>query len=381
VSKERAESTDRGGADLLDRFNYLDRSGVLDDLDKLRRENRELDALLVDAASLFSLKGVPQMIDFVIARLLERFIPARLVFLIESTRGDRLTQYCYRNLKPTEPEFPERSYGQLRHFFLASPFAASYRDVETRLGTSALGAELARLEPDRLFPMLGLDGLYGIVILGRKLVGDEYSDVELMYVDRIVRFLSIGIQNSMHRESAMIDAKTGLFNHAYFMRRLEEELARIARYSEQIGVAMIDVDHFKAFNDTWGHLAGDAVLTALADTIKRVIRTEDVAARFGGEEFCVILIQCNERSLPEVAERLREAIAEMDVEFEGQRLSITASIGCCLARHSCRLTAAACLERADRALYASKRAGRNRSSYYRPGLLDRAITLRSDRAR
>jgi diguanylate cyclase (GGDEF)-like protein len=380
VSKERAEATRGGGAELLDRFNYLDRSGVLEDLDKVRRENRELDALLVDAASLFSLKGVPQMMDFVISRLLERFIPARLVFLIESTRGDSLTQYCYRNLKPAEPEFPEQSYGQLRHFFLASPFAASYLDIETRLGRSALGAQLSRLEPDRLFPMLGLDGLYGIVILGRKLVGGDYSEVEYMYVDRIVRFLSIGIQNSMHRESAMIDTKTGLYNHAYFMRRLGEELARIARYRETIGVVMIDVDHFKQFNDNWGHLAGDAVLTALADTIKRVIRTEDVAARFGGEEFCIILIQCDELSLPEVAERLRAAIAGMEVDFESKRLSITVSVGCCLVRHTCKLTAAACLERADRALYASKRAGRNRASFYRPGLLDRALTLRADRA-
>ncbi len=377
MDKER--SAGEGGADaaLIERFNFLERTGAVEDLENLRRENRELDALITDAACLFAIKGVQRMMEFVISRILERFVPSRLVFLIESSRGDKVAQYCYHRLEPAEPEFPEGRYGLLRRFFLASPYPAALGDIEARLGPGALGGEVALLDPERFFPMLGLDGLYGVVILGRKLVGSDYSEAELMYVDRMVRFLSIGIQNSLFRESAMVDAKTGLYNHAYFMRRLDEELARVARHGETAGVVMIDVDHFKRFNDSWGHLAGDAVLEALADTIKREVRAEDVAARFGGEEFCVIVVQCDERSLPEVAERLRAAIESMSVEFESRRHSVTASLGCCLIAPGGRLSASDCLERADRALYESKNAGRNRSTVFRAGLLDRAASLRA----
>ncbi len=364
-------------AAFLDRFNLLDKSGALDALEKLRRENRELDTLITDAACLFGMKGVSEMLDFVISRLLDRFVPSRLFFLIESPRGDSLSQYSYRNLKPAEPEFPEERYAPLRQFFLSSPYSVSYDDLEARLGRGALGELVAGLEPSLLFPMLGIDGLYGVAILCRKIVGGDYSDTERMYADRIVRFLSIGIQNSLHRDGAMIDAKTGLFNHAYLMRRLEEEIARTARHRSSIGLVMLDVDHFKRFNDSYGHLAGDAVLCALAKTLRKAVRSEDVPARFGGEEFCAIVVHCDERSLMEVAERVRRSIEAMQVEFGSRILSVTASLGCCLVEPSGRDTAPLCIERADRALYASKAGGRNRTTLYRPGLLDRAALLRA----
>jgi diguanylate cyclase (GGDEF)-like protein len=373
-----AEDAKRPDPSFLERFNLLQESGTLRALEQLRKENRELDTLITDAACLFAIKGVAEMLDFVISRLLDRFIPARLVFLIESPRGDRLMQYCYRNLRPSEAEFPEERYGALKRFFLSSPYPVSYADLSGRLGSEALGDRVEALAPELLFPMLGLDGLYGVVILGRKIVGEDYSEAERMYADRIVRFLSIGIQNSQHRDGAMIDSKTGLFN---FVRGLEQEIARAARHRASLGVIMIDVDHFKRFNDTWGHLAGDAVLEALADTLRAAVRAEDVPARFGGEEFCVIVVQCDAASILEVAERIRRSIEAMSVEFESERLKVTASLGCCLVGPDSRLTVPLCIERADKALYASKAGGRNRSTLYRAGLLDRAAILRSRAAR
>lgn len=368
----------QAGESILDRFNFLDKSGTLDALDKLRTENHELDTLITDAACLFALKGISEMMDFVISRLLDRFIPSRLVFLFESPQDGRLSQFSFKNLKPAEPEFPEERYGALRRFFLSSPYPIPYTDLVGRLGKEALGDSIDALEPEILFPMLGLDGLYGVAILGRKLVGDAYSDAERMYVDRMVRFLSIGIQNSLHRDGAMIDSKTGLFNHAYLMRRLEQEVARSSRHRARAGIAMLDVDHFKRFNDTYGHLAGDAVLAALARAVKGAVRSEDVPARFGGEEFCVIVIQCDERSLYEVGERIRRAIESMSVEFESLRLSITASVGLCLIDPNLPCCPASLyIDRADRALYESKTAGRNRTTLYRSGLLERAVCLRS----
>jgi diguanylate cyclase (GGDEF)-like protein len=362
-------------SDFLARFNYLDKTGALDDLSLLRSENRELDALINDAATLFALKDVEEMVGFVISRLLERFIPTRLAFAIETGREGRLRQYCYRNLKQSEEFFPDSYYPRLKDFFKETSRPATFEEVENRLGPRAFGEDFRGLDPKILFPMRGIGGPFGIMLLGGKIVGDEYSDVERMYLDRLSRFLSIGIQNRLHHESSITDAKTGLYNHHHFMQRLDQEIARVARHSARAGIIMLDVDHFKIFNDTWGHLAGDEVLNAMALVVKKAIRSEDVAARFGGEEFCVLVIECDEASLFEVGERIRHSIEGLQVPFKAELLSVTASLGCCFIDASSGIDGAGYLERADRALYVSKASGRNRSTIYRTSLLDRARSL------
>jgi len=357
----------------LNQFNYLQRSGALDDLSLLRSENRLLDALINDAASLFTLNSVEKMLDFVISRILEQFIPTHLAILIEPPRGEGLTQYCYVNLKPSEERLPSSSYSRIKEHFLASPYPVAYEDIAAWGG----GDEgLLRFDPEILFPMCGIGGPFGLALLGRKIVGTPYTELERMYVDKFMRFLSIGIQNSLHHESSITDAKTGLFNHAYFTQRLEQEIAHVSRHKTSAGLVMLDVDHFKRFNDAWGHLAGDAALNELAHALKRTVRSEDVASRFGGEEFCVLAIECDGAKLLEIAERIRTAIAGMDVVYESRKLSVTASLGCCLITPTPQLSAARYFEMADKALYLSKSGGRNRSTLYKPGLLDRAEAFR-----
>ncbi|MBL8968019.1 MAG: GGDEF domain-containing protein [Spirochaetaceae bacterium] len=365
----------------LERFKLLDQSGALEDLAKLRRENRELDALATDAASLFVLSSIEAMIEFVIARLVERFVPSNLLFLIENPRDRRLRQYRYRGVERIEEDFPREAYAALRRRFQASPFMVSFRELAEEDSMAAFAEAAASLEPELALPMRGIEGLFGAVILGGKIIGGEYSELERMYVDRIVRFLSIGIQNGLHYESAITDPKTGLYNHPHFMRRLEEEQSRAARRGIRSGVIMLDVDRFKLFNDTHGHLAGDAVLNAMAETIHAAIRGEDVAARFGGEEFCVLVMECDELALLEVAERIRVAIEELVVPFEGRELRITASVGCCLISGLRGVDAEAYIDRADKALYLSKSGGRNRTTLHRAGLLDRASLLRARASR
>jgi diguanylate cyclase (GGDEF)-like protein len=367
-------------SDFLDRFNYLQKTGALDDLSELRKENRELDALINDAASLFALSTIEEMFAFVISRLLERFIPTHLSFLIQPPRGGELKQYRYVNLKPVVERLPDSCYFALRDFFLASPYPIGYADLKEKLGPEAISDELAAEDPEVVYPMKGIEGLYGIAILGRKIVGDAYTELERMYVDKVTRFLSIGIQNSLHHESAITDAKTGLYNHPHFMQRLEQEIARVTRHKAKAGVIMLDIDHFKRFNDTWGHLAGDEVLNHIAIALKRTVRSEDIAARFGGEEFCVLAIECDRDTLVAVAERIRANVEALVVDYKGERLSVTASFGCCLLDPGRKYVSAEYLEMADKALYTSKASGRNRVTYYKPGLLDRAQALRKLRS-
>lgn len=371
---ESESSGHRVDDSFLNQFNILQKSGALDDLSLLRNENRLLDALITDAVSIFTRDSIEKMIDFVISRILEQFIPTHLAILIEPPRGDILTQYCFVNLKPSEERLPASSYARIKEYFHASPYPVPYQDLAAWGGGDE---ELLGFDPEILFPMCGIGGPFGFALLGRKIVGTPYTELERMYVDKFMRFLSIGIQNSLHHESSITDAKTGLFNHAYFSQRLEQEIAHVARHKTRAGLVMLDVDHFKNFNDTWGHLAGDAVLNALALTLKRAVRTEDVASRFGGEEFCVLAIECDGSKLMEIAERIRSAIECMEVIYETRRLSVTASLGCCIISPTLRLPSSRYFEMADKALYLSKSGGRNKATLYRAGLLDRAEAVRN----
>jgi diguanylate cyclase (GGDEF)-like protein len=370
---ESKSADDKVDDAFLSQFNFLQKTGALDNFSLLRNENRVLDALVNDAASLFTLNSVPAMMSFVVTRILELLIPTHLVILIEQPRGDTLKQYCFVNLKPSEMRIPESSYLRIKEYFLNSPFPVSYENFAAQ---GPIDEALLGFDPELLFPLCGIGGPFGTAVLGRKVVGTPLSEVEKMYVDKFMRFLSIGIQNNLHHESSITDAKTGLYNHIYFRQRLEQEIAHIARHGSSAGLIMLDIDHFKKFNDRWGHLAGDEVLNAIAMTLKHTVRAEDVASRFGGEEFSVLAFGCDKPRLMDMAERLRAGIADMAVPYKCEMLSVTASLGCCLIGPGMVIGPEDYIEFADKALYLSKSGGRNRTTLYNPGLLDRAAACR-----
>jgi len=362
-------------ADILTQYQQLSQSGALENLEMLRRENRELDRLVSDAAVLVALPTIPAMLDFTIDKLLERFVPEFLGFIIEPPRGARLSQFCYRNLKPSDETIPIESYRKLKQFFLTKPFSERYETIRKETG---IIAGIHTFAPELVFPLRGISGLYGLVVLGRTVLGNEYSDLERMYVDRLMRFLAVGIQNGLHHYSSITDPKTGLYNHEFFMRRLEEEMARCKRNGSKAAVLMLDVDHFKRFNDQYGHMAGDEALESLATELKKAMRTGDAVARFGGEEFCVLAVECDEGGARDIAERIRECIEAMPIEFGGETLKITVSVGICML--DLESTPKQLLDDADKALYASKAGGRNQCTLFRPGFLGRATLARATRA-
>lgn len=163
---------------------------------------------------------------------------------------------------------------------------------------------------------------------------------------------------------AITDGLTGVFNHRRFQERLQEEFIRSGRTAEAFSVLMIDIDYFKKINDTYGHPAGDAVLKSVAKLLVKLVRRLDVVARYGGEEFVVLLLKSDSKQAVQMAERIRKAVEAAPVEWQGQKIAATVSIG--VASHpedaTKREELIAC---ADRALYASKRTGRNRSTLYK----------------
>lgn len=156
------------------------------------------------------------------------------------------------------------------------------------------------------------------------------------------------------------DALTGLANRRSFADAIERELDRVARSGDVALLLMVDIDHFKKVNDVHGHLVGDEVLKQVAARIVSCVRPMDTVARFGGEEFAVVLPNCSYSYGLTVAERIRESMANSPVEVSPHlSLALTVSVGGAYAPQWIRSEAAIWIERADRQLYRAKREGRN----------------------
>lgn len=159
------------------------------------------------------------------------------------------------------------------------------------------------------------------------------------------------------RDNSVKDALTGCFNRAHTLEILDGELARARRSSTALSVVMFDVDYFKTINDTHGHTCGDAVLAAVGQRMRHVLRRSDVRCRYGGDEFLVVLPETGPSGALRVAESLRAEMEQIQVQ-SGARLSPTISVGVATAQAG-ETAGTALIERADRALYEAKAAGRN----------------------
>lgn len=169
---------------------------------------------------------------------------------------------------------------------------------------------------------------------------------------------NLNLRETLHHQSVR-DSLTGLFNRRYLEESLTRELARATRHGTPLGVIMIDVDHFKRFNDTYGHAAGDRILQAIAELLKVNVRGSDVPCRYGGEELTLVLTDADLATTVTRAERIRTAIAQLQVEYRGMMLgNLTASLGvaACPEHGS---TGQRLLQAADAALYQAKARGRN----------------------
>ncbi|NVK55206.1 MAG: diguanylate cyclase [Alteromonadaceae bacterium] len=170
--------------------------------------------------------------------------------------------------------------------------------------------------------------------------------------------LNIEGLNDQLTQMSRVDGLTQLYNRRYWQERFENVFKLAKRRGSENTAIMLDIDHFKAVNDNYGHQCGDKVIQALAALIKNTVRETDLAGRYGGEEFAVILRDSNCDNAQIVAERIRKAAEEMEVTHEGQSLRFTVSLG--LAAFSTQFeNEMQWLERADQALYKAKENGRN----------------------
>lgn len=186
----------------------------------------------------------------------------------------------------------------------------------------------------------------------------DITERRLMEQELEQKNLELENLNKVLHLQASTDDLTGIYNHRFIFQRLREEVERAERYQQPLSIMMLDLDHFKAINDRFGHQTGDIILHTVAQTIKQALRNTDIPGRYGGEEFMVILPQTGLDDAVQVAERIREQIEELI--FDDESLKITISIG--VATHG-NETGNELLAQADKMLYRAKDNGRNRVEY------------------
>jgi len=160
-------------------------------------------------------------------------------------------------------------------------------------------------------------------------------------------------------EMNMKDALTGINNRRSLELHIRDEVDRHKRYDHPLGLIMFDIDFFKQVNDAYGHQCGDHILKAIATTIEKSIRMEDVLARYGGEEFCCLLPETTLDAAIVLAERFRINVAKKVYKYQGKTIKVTISLGVA-SMHGDRMTAESLLKKADQGLYEAKKTGRNR---------------------
>lgn len=161
-----------------------------------------------------------------------------------------------------------------------------------------------------------------------------------------------------------IDYLTQLYNRGYWEESLIQEFKRLQRYKHRSTLLMCDIDHFKRINDTYGHAAGDVVIQAIADAVRKNLRSTDIAGRYGGEEYAVLLVDTTLEQATVLAERLRHSVESLVINYQAHKINVSLSIG--LAEYSPEMTEhLQWIEASDQALYQSKAGGRNQVTNYR----------------
>ena len=213
---------------------------------------------------------------------------------------------------------------------------------------------LSHMQKEYLVSLADLDLRQAIETVSRSFgsVGLEGGKIETT---------TAGLQHVIDRlcTLSMRDGLTGLYNQRYFRLQIQVEIKRASRFEQPLALIMMDIDHFKRVNDTYGHPFGDEVLKGFADVLKSHLRLSDLSVRYGGEEFAILLPNTNIEQAYFVAEKLRDEIGETAFMCGDDPVHITVSVGLAQFQHSGTETIDAFIKRADDLLYRAKTTGRN----------------------
>ncbi len=218
-------------------------------------------------------------------------------------------------------------------------------------------------------PLMVREDTIGVMNIVNKQSG-RFNNDDLQIALTMANQAAVVIEKARLYNLATVDGLTGLVVRRHFQSKMEEEFRRAKRYNKPLSYLMTDIDHFKKFNDTYGHQTGDAVLREVAQIVRKSVRDTDIAARYGGEEFCVILPETEPEGARQFAERLRQSVESATFRgAQGEELKVTISVGVSCIPYTNPENAAEMIKLADDSLYVCKRNGRNRVELAQPGVV------------
>ena len=263
-------------------------------------------------------------------------------------------------------EYEIRANSPLIHFFESDFHCYSIDEINTYFHSDPSTITLKKVAPTLIVPLKGKEKLIsrgklnGIIILGGRINTDTFLDEEKDYLMHISSLAGIAIHNAHLYEMATTDMMTKLKLHHYFQTALGEEMEKSLKQKTPFSLIMIDIDHFKNFNDKYGHCCGDYVLKRVSAIIIDNVRQIDIAARYGGEEFIVILPDTEINVAKIVGERIRKCIENVVIEYDNHVMSVKVSAGLTQFHPNSDKDNKTIIERVDQALYKAKQTGRNR---------------------
>jgi diguanylate cyclase (GGDEF)-like protein len=217
-----------------------------------------------------------------------------------------------------------------------------------------------------------VEELFGVIRVAAESEA-RYEELEHRMLSLQRENLDLIVKNRLLSEVSSRDALTGLYNRWFVIEKIDSEMNRALRHGSPMSLLMLDIDHFKRVNDTWGHGAGDQVLQAIGKLLRDSCRVYDVPGRYGGEEFCIVLPETKPGNTGVVAERIRSRLESTELPCGDTSIVMTASIGIAgldQPEGTDILSPAALIDRADRALYSAKSRGRNRIEMWDHALFD-----------
>lgn len=219
-----------------------------------------------------------------------------------------------------------------------------------------------------IVPLICQDSVVGVLNLADKIGNGSFSSDDILIIELFSQLVGASLGNvklfEKIQKQAVTDGLTGLANHRAFYETLEKELWRSRRYGGKISMIMVDVDDLKKVNDTHGHRVGDSVIRAVSVAIKESIRQIDTAARYGGDEFGVILPNTLLEDAVAVAQRVLDAVSRASIVYNGQMVPISVSVG--LGQYDSASTPEDITSSSDEALYSAKQSGKNNIRIFEP---------------